>query len=95
MYLNLLNPKGLTLLLAHPKHFAPNLSTLFPRHHQWRAALRLTADAREHGAGSSYLVQHSAGSGKSNTIGWLAHRLSSLHGAIDTEVFDKVVVIAD
>lgn len=70
-------------------------STLFPRYHQWRAVLRLTADAREHGAGSSYLVQHSAGSGKSNTIAWLAHRLSSLHDANDTKVFDKVIVITD
>ena len=45
--------------------------------------------------GSSYLVQHSAGSGKSNTIAWLAHRLSSLHHADDRKVFDKVVVITD
>ncbi len=52
---------------------------IFPRFHQWDAVLRLEADARENGAGSSYLVQHSAGSGKSNTIAWLAHRLSSLH----------------
>ena len=57
--------------------------------------LRLSAHAREHGAGESYLVQHSAGSGKSNTIAWLAHRLSSLHDANDETVFDKVVVITD
>ncbi len=68
--------------------------TIFPRFHQWDAVLRLEADAREHGAGSSYLVQHSAGSGKSNTIAWLAHRLSSLHAG-DDKVFDKVVVITD
>ena len=55
----------------------------------------MTADAREHGAGRDYLVQHSAGSGKSNTIAWLAHRLSSLHDAADSKVFDKVVVITD
>ena len=52
------------------------------------------ADARERGAGQSYLVQHSAGSGKSNTIAWLAHRLSSLHAG-DEKVFDKVVVTID
>ncbi|MGQ0669298.1 MAG: RNA-binding domain-containing protein, partial [Actinomycetota bacterium] len=48
-----------------------------------------------HGAGQSYLVEHSAGSGKSNSIAWLAHRLSSLHDAADRPVFDKVVIITD
>ena len=47
------------------------------------------------GAGQSYLIQHSAGSGKSNTIAWTAHRLSTLHDAEDHKVFDKVVVITD
>jgi len=68
---------------------------IFPRFHQWDAVRRLEADAREHGTGRRYLVQHSAGSGKSNTIAWLAHRLSSLHGADDEAVFDKVIVITD
>ena len=68
---------------------------IFPRFHQWDAVVRLEADARERGAGEQYLVQHSAGSGKSNTIAWLAHRLSSLHTAADEKVFDKVVVITD
>jgi len=68
---------------------------IFPRYHQWDAVQKLEADAREHGAGRHYLVQHSAGSGKSNTIAWLAHRLSSLHDSADNKVFDKVVVITD
>ncbi len=68
---------------------------IFPRFHQWDAVCALEAHAREHGAGQSYLVQHSAGSGKSNSIAWLAHRLSSLHDASDRPVFDKVVVITD
>ncbi len=68
---------------------------VFPRFHQWDAVLALEADAREHRAGHSYLVQHSAGSGKSNTIAWTAHRLSSLHDDSDQKVFDKVVVITD
>lgn len=68
---------------------------IFPRFHQWDAVLALEADAKSHGAGKSYLVQHSAGSGKSNTIAWIAHRLSSLHDATDAKVFDKVVVITD
>ena len=68
---------------------------IFPRYHQWDAVLRLKADAREHGAGCSYLIQHSAGSGKSNTIAWTVHRLSTLHDSQDRKVFDKVVVITD
>ena len=70
-------------------------TVIFPRYHQWNAVLSLEADARAKGAGQSYLVQHSAGSGKSNTIAWTAHRLSSLHDATDTKVFDKVIVITD
>ena len=68
---------------------------IFPRYHQWDAVLKLEADAKSSGPGKSYLVQHSAGSGKSNTIAWLAHRLSNLHNAADEKVFDKVVVITD
>ena len=70
-------------------------TVIFPRYHQWDAVLKLEADAGANGAGHSYLVQHSAGSGKSNTIAWLAHRLSTLHDAEDRKVFDKVVVITD
>jgi type I restriction enzyme R subunit len=70
-------------------------TVIFPRYHQWDAVLDLEADARASGAGKSYLVQHSAGSGKSNTIAWTAHRLSNLHDAADTKIFDKVVVITD
>jgi type I restriction enzyme R subunit len=68
---------------------------IFPRFHQWDAVLALEADAKANGAGKNYLIQHSAGSGKSNTIAWAAHRLSNLHDAKDTKVFDKVVVITD
>lgn len=67
----------------------------FPRYHQWDAVKLLVARAREEGAGHSYLVQHSAGSGKSNTIAWLAHHLSSLHDDADHLIFDKVVVVTD
>lgn len=70
-------------------------SMIFPRFHQWDAVRKLEAAAKADGAGHDYLVQHSAGSGKSNTIAWLAHRLSILHGADDRPVFDKVVVITD
>jgi type I restriction enzyme R subunit len=70
-------------------------TVIFPRFHQWDAVLALEADAKAHGPGSNYLIEHSAGSGKSNTIAWTAHRLSSLHDATDTKVFDKIVVITD
>lgn len=68
---------------------------LFPRYHQIDAVRRLTADARVNGPGKNYLVQHSAGSGKSNSIAWLAYRLSSLYDKKDKNVFDSVVVITD
>ena len=67
---------------------------VFPRYHQLDAVRRLVTHARQHGPGRNYLVQHSAGSGKSNTIAWLAHRLASLHAA-DTRVFDSVIVVTD
>ncbi len=70
-------------------------TVIFPRYHQWDAVMKLEADAGANGAGQSYLIQHSAGSGKSNTIAWTAHRLSTLHTAEDHKVFDKVVVITD
>jgi type I restriction enzyme, R subunit len=68
---------------------------IFPRFHQWDAVMKIEADAGTNGAGHSYLIQHSAGSGKSNTIAWTAHRLSTLHTSDDRKVFDKVVVITD
>ena len=68
---------------------------IFPRYHQLDAVRRLVRQAREKGAGESYLIQHSAGSGKSNSIAWLAHRLSVLHDEQDKRVFDSIVVITD
>ncbi|ONI88838.1 restriction endonuclease subunit R [Saccharothrix sp. ALI-22-I] len=68
---------------------------IFPRYHQWHAVRTLVDHAAEHRAGHNYLVQHSAGSGKSNTIAWLAHRLSNLHGTDNEQIFDKVIVITD
>lgn len=70
-------------------------SLIFPRYHQLSAVRRLTAHACEHGSGHNYLVQHSAGSGKSNTIGWLAHHLASLHNANNEKVFHSIIVVTD
>lgn len=84
---------------------------IFPRYHQWDLVLRLAEHAATHGPGRNYLSQHSAGSGKSNSIAWLAHRLSTLHAPAHEEllgeparraglgpnekVFHKVVVVTD
>jgi len=68
---------------------------IFPRYHQLDAVLKLIATARDEGPGRNYLIQHSAGSGKTNSISWLSHRLASLHDEKDAKVFDCVVVITD
>ncbi len=68
---------------------------LFPRYHQLDAVRRLVIHARSHAAGESYLVQHSAGSGKSNTIGWLAYYLATLYDDDDRRLFDSIIVITD
>jgi len=86
-------------------------SVIFPRYHQWDAVKKITSHVARHGTGHDYLVMASAGSGKSNTIAWLAYRLSSLHTPTDpaeldadarekglkpgTPVFDKVLIITD
>ena len=68
---------------------------IFPRYHQLDAVRKLVAHAKTSGAGRNYLIQHSAGSGKSNSIAWLAHRLASLHDARDEKVFHSVIVVTD
>ncbi|MCI5138315.1 MAG: type I restriction endonuclease subunit R, partial [Candidatus Electrothrix sp. AR1] len=68
---------------------------IFPRFHQLDAVRKITAHVREHGAGKNYLIQHSAGSGKSNSIAWLAYRLASLHNATDERIFDAVIIVTD
>jgi type I restriction enzyme R subunit len=74
---------------------APKESLIFPRFHQLDATRALVAHARDHGPGHNYLIEHSAGSGKSNTIAWLAYHLSSLHDSDDAPVFDSTIVITD
>ncbi|MGH7206715.1 MAG: type I restriction endonuclease subunit R, partial [Nitrospiraceae bacterium] len=68
---------------------------MFPRFHQLDAVRRLVREARSSGPGYRYLIQHSAGSGKSNSIAWLAHQLSVLHDVEDRRVFDSIIVITD
>ncbi len=68
---------------------------IFPRYQQLDAVRKLVTHARSMGAGQRYLIQHSAGSGKSFTIAWLAHQLATLHDLRDRRVFDSIVVITD
>jgi type I restriction enzyme, R subunit len=68
---------------------------IFPRYHQLQAVRILEQSAKQEGPGHNYLIEHSAGSGKSNTIGWLTHRLASLHNDQDERIFDSVIVITD
>lgn len=68
---------------------------VFPRYHQLEAVRRLVAASVNDGSGNNYLIEHSAGSGKTNTIAWLAHRLASLHHHSNDKVFNSVIVITD
>lgn len=68
---------------------------LFPRYHQREVVRNLVRAASEQGAGHSYLIQHSAGSGKSNSIAWTAHNFSDLHDKDSKKIFDKVIIITD
>jgi type I restriction enzyme R subunit len=68
---------------------------IFPRYHQLDATRKLVADALEKGPGERYLIQHSAGSGKTNSIAWTAHFLADLHDAQHNKLFDSVLVVSD
>lgn len=68
---------------------------IFPRYHQLDCVRAIVSDATARGTGNNYLVQHSAGSGKSNSIAWLAHRLATLYSDEDEKVFDSVIVVTD
>lgn len=68
---------------------------IFPRYHQLDVVRKLIADVREYGTGKNYLIQHSAGSGKSNSIAWTAYRLASLHNEENKPVFSSVIVVTD
>ncbi|MGB7292126.1 MAG: DEAD/DEAH box helicase family protein [Thermodesulfobacteriota bacterium] len=68
---------------------------IFPRYHQLDAVRQLVEAAKKDNLGKSYLIQHSAGSGKSNTIAWLCHNLTSLHDKKDKVIFDSIIVVTD
>ena len=68
---------------------------IFPRYHQYDVVKKVIADVREKGPGTNYLIEHSAGSGKSNSIAWIAYRLASLHNDNNDSVFDSVIVVTN
>lgn len=68
---------------------------IFPRYHQLDVVTKLLADVKKNGSGRNYLIQHSAGSGKSNSIAWLAHRLSGLHNDKNEKIFQSVIIVTD
>ena len=107
LWKEVLTPTGLTDILEnyaqiveikHPKTGKKKRTQVFPRYHQLGLVRLALADVRVHGAGRRYLIQHSAGSGKSNSIAWLAHQLIGVKvglGKDSKEVFDSVIVITD
>jgi type I restriction enzyme, R subunit len=103
LWTELLTPRGITNILENyaqiveekdPKTGRKKRSQIWPRYHQLRVVRQALANVREHGAGRRYLIQHSAGSGKSNSIAWLAHQLIGVEHE-DKRVFDSVIVVTD
>jgi type I restriction enzyme R subunit len=103
LWKEVLTPAGLTNILENyaqiveekdPRTGKKKRKQVWPRYHQLRLVRQALADVRAHGAGKRYLIQHSAGSGKSNSIAWLAHQLICLKRD-DKEVFDSVIVVTD
>lgn len=68
---------------------------IFPRYHQYDVVRKVLADVKQNGVGTNYLIQHSAGSGKSNSIAWIAYRLASIHDAENNGLFDSIIVVTN
>ena len=104
LWQRILTPEGLTNIL---EHYAQIVRTkdkksgkkrevqVWPRFHQLDVVRRLLAHVAQNGVGQRYLIQHSAGSGKTNSIAWTAHQLSTLHAADGKKIFDSVIVVTD
>ena len=93
-FTNILENYAQIVEVKHPKTGKKKLMQIFPRFHQLGVVRELLSDVEEHGVGKRYLVQQSAGSGKSNSIAWLAHQLVRVRHK-DKEVFDSVIVVTD
>jgi type I restriction enzyme R subunit len=89
------HPDSVLNLIKNFIQLTPEKRLIFPRYHQLDAVRKLLADALAKGAGQRYLIQHSAGSGKSNTIAWLSHQLKNLFDPNDQRVFNSIIVISD
>lgn len=87
--------KYMHLEYDHKKQTYKQGKMIFPRYHQLDVVTKLVKDVKKNGSGKNYLIQHSAGSGKSNSIAWLSYRLSSLHDEEDNKIFDSVIVVTD
>jgi type I restriction enzyme R subunit len=83
------------LLVDGSEKVTKKKTIIFPRYHQLDVVRKLIADVRENGAGKNYLIQHSAGSGKSNSIAWVAYRLASLHDEMNKAIFSSVIIVTD
>ena len=103
LWKEVLTPAGLTNILENYAQVVEEKDArtgkkkrkqVWPRYHQLHLVRQVLDDVRAHGAGRRYLIQHSAGSGKSNSIAWLAHQLIGLKRA-DREIFDSVIVVTD
>lgn len=104
---SVLTPDNLLAILGHFMHLqieeqedvigrkSKRETMMFPRYHQWEVVTKLVEAAVSEGAGEKYLIQHSAGSGKSNSIAWTAHQLSTLYNAQGDKQFHSVIVITD
>lgn len=79
----------------HLESDAKGETLIFPRFQQLDAVRKIMSHAKAHGSGNNYLIQHSAGSGKSNTIGWLAHHAINLHDSADSQVFNTAIIVTD
>jgi type I restriction enzyme R subunit len=89
------HPDSVLNLIKNFIQQTPENRLIFPRYHQLDAVRKLLADSLAKGAGQRYLIQHSAGSGKSNTIAWLSHQLKNLFDPNDQRVFNSIIVISD
>ena len=85
----------LDILQKFIHHDVKKKRLIFPRFHQLDVVRKLIADVRNNGTGTNYLIQHSAGSGKSNSIAWTAYRLASLHDEMNNAVFNSVIIVTD
>jgi len=103
LWKRLITPSGLTDILENyaqvvetesPKTKRKKKVQIFPRYHQLDVVRALLSDVQAHGAGRKYLIQHSAGSGKSNSIAWLAHQLIGVSKG-GKDVFDSIIVVTD